>query len=73
MRTVRPPGPDGPQRGDRDRLLADLSGKVTDGSAFWPGRSADHREKGFALVQKSSNFETRSVVSPHANATVYAL
>jgi hypothetical protein len=29
--------------------------------------------EGFALVQKNSNFETRSVVSPHANATVYAL
>jgi hypothetical protein len=31
------------------------------------------RPKGFALVQKNSNSETRSVVSPHANATIYAL
>jgi hypothetical protein len=30
-------------------------------------------KKDFALVQNNSNFETRSVVSPHANATVYAL
>jgi hypothetical protein len=73
MRTVRPPGPDGPPKGDRDRRPADLCSRVADGSAIWPGRSADHREKYFALGQKNSNFETHSVVSPHAHATVYAL
>jgi hypothetical protein len=30
-------------------------------------------KKYFALVQKNSNFETHSVVSPHAHVTVYAL
>jgi hypothetical protein len=60
-------------KGDRDRLRAGFSSKVADGLAFWPGRSADHRENVFALVQKNLYFETRSVVSPHANATIYAL
>ena len=59
--------------GDIDRLPADLSSRVADDPAFWLERSTDHREKGFALVQKNSNFETRSVVSPDANGTVYAL
>jgi hypothetical protein len=45
----------------------------------WPlrqshGRSAVLREKKyFALIQKNSNFETRSAISPHAHVTVYAL
>ena len=60
-------------KGDRDRAPADLSGRVADSPTFWPRRSADHRDDVFALVQKNLYFETRSVVSPHANATVYAL
>jgi hypothetical protein len=59
---------DGSPWGDRDRQPADLSGRVADGLAFWP-----KEKKYFALVQKNSNFETRSVVSPHANAIIYAL
>jgi hypothetical protein len=73
MRTVRPPGPDGSPKEDRDRRSADLPGRVTDCPAFWPGRSADHREKDCVLVQQNSNFETCSVVSSHAHATVHAL
>jgi hypothetical protein len=74
MRTVRPPGPDGSPKGDRDRQPADLSGRVADGPTIWPGWSAVLRgKKYFALVQKNSNFETCSSVSPHAHATVYAL
>jgi hypothetical protein len=30
-------------QGDRDRALADFSGRVADGPASWPGRSTDHR------------------------------
>jgi hypothetical protein len=60
-------------KGDRDRLPAGFSGRVADGPTFWPGRSAGHRENVFALVQKNLYFETRNAVSPHANATIYAL
>jgi hypothetical protein len=67
MRTVRLPGPDGPLEGGRDRRLADLSGRVMDGPTIWPGRSAVLRGKSFALIHKNFNFETRSVVSPHAH------
>jgi hypothetical protein len=66
MRTVRPPGSDDPPRGDRDRRPADLSSRVTDGPSTT-------ETEGFALVQKNSNFETRSTVIPHENAIVYAL
>jgi hypothetical protein len=65
--------PEQSAKGDRDRAPADLSGRVADSLTFWPGWSADHRDDVFALVQKYLYFETRSVVSPHANATVYAL
>jgi hypothetical protein len=60
-------------KGDRDRAPSNFSGRVTDGPAFWPRRSADHRDDIFVLVQKNLYFETRSDVSPDANATVYAL
>jgi hypothetical protein len=68
MRAVWPPGPDGPPRGDRDRRPADLSSRVAG-----PDDLPTIETKGFALVQKNSNFETRSAVSPHANTTVYTL
>jgi hypothetical protein len=67
MRTVRPTGSDGLPKGDRDRRLADLFGRVTDGPP------SSEKKKYFALIQKNSNFETRSAISPHAHVTVYAL
>jgi hypothetical protein len=60
-------------KGDRDMAPADFSGRVADGPASWSGRSADHRVDIFALFQKILYFKKRSVASPHANATVYAL
>jgi hypothetical protein len=45
-------------KGDIDRAPTDFSGRVAYGPAFWLGRSADHREDVFALVQKNLNFET---------------
>jgi hypothetical protein len=75
MRTVQPPGPDGPRRITDTGARADFAGRVTDGLASWPGRSANHRVKRFyfARLQKTLYFEKLSVVSPHANATIYAL
>jgi hypothetical protein len=66
MRTVRPPGLDGPPERDRDRRPADLSGRVADGPP-------SIEKTDFALVQKNPNFETCSVVSPHAHGVVYTL
>jgi hypothetical protein len=74
MRTVRPPDSDGSRREtETRRQQTSLAGRVVDGPVFWPRRSADHRDDIFVLVQKNLYFETRSVVSPYANATVYAL
>jgi hypothetical protein len=56
MRTVRPPGPDGPPKGDIDRRLADLSGRVANGPAIWPGRSTDHIDKIFCASSKEFLF-----------------
>jgi hypothetical protein len=36
------------------------------------GPSSSEKER-FVLIHKNFNFETRSVVSPHAHVTVYAL
>jgi hypothetical protein len=60
-------------KADRGRAPADFSGRVADGPTIWPRWSTDHRDDIIALVQKNLYFETQSVVSPHANANVYAL
>jgi hypothetical protein len=75
MRTIRPLGPDGPRGETETSAPVDFSGRVTHDPASSPRQSADHRVKSFyiALLQKTLYFEKRSVVSPHANATVYAL
>jgi hypothetical protein len=75
MRTVRHPSPDDPRRETKTGAPVDFSGRVANSSASWPERSANHRVKRFyfAFFQKTLYFEKRSVVSPHANATVYAI
>jgi hypothetical protein len=75
MQTVRPPSPNGPCRETETGAPADFSGRVTNGPASWLRRSADHRVKTFyfVLLQNTLCFEKRSVVSHHANVTVYAL
>jgi hypothetical protein len=60
-------------KGHKDRGPANFSGRVADGPACWLGRSTDHRVHIFVLFRKNFYFENQSVVSPHANATVYAL
>jgi hypothetical protein len=60
-------------KGDRDKALADFSGRVTDELASWLGRSTNHRVDIFALFQKILYFKKRSAVSPHVNATVYII
>jgi hypothetical protein len=54
MQTVQPPGPDGPQKGDRDRRPADLSGRVAGDPVFWPEQYTDHRENRFCASSKES-------------------
>ena len=70
---IQPPGPDGPCRETKTGALVYFSGRVADILASWPGRSTDHRVFYFALLQKILYLKKWSVVSPHGNATVYAL
>jgi hypothetical protein len=60
-------------KGDRDKALADFSGRVTDELASWLGRSTNHRVDIFALFQKILYFKKQSAVSPHVNAIVYII
>jgi hypothetical protein len=73
MRTVRPPGPDGRRR----ETEIDCQQTSLAVSRMVPPVGSDSplttEKKGFPLVQKDLYFETRSAISPHANATVYAL
>jgi hypothetical protein len=72
MRTVRPPGSNGPRRetetGRQQTSLAE-SRMVRPPGPDGPSTT----ELIFCAFQKILYFEKRSVVSPHANATVYAL
>jgi hypothetical protein len=52
-------------KGDRDKAPADFSGRVAEGPPT--------TELKFWLFQKILYFKKRSVVIPHANATIYAL
>jgi hypothetical protein len=60
---------EGRQRQGANRLLWQSRGR----SSLLPGRSTDHRVDIFTLFWKNLHFENQSDVSPHANATVYAL
>jgi hypothetical protein len=72
MRTVRPPGLDDPWREiETDRQQTSLAESQT---VRPPGPDGPWtRELIFLRFSKDLCFEKRSVVSPHANATVYAL
>jgi hypothetical protein len=70
---VWPPGPDGPRTKTEIDCQQTSPAESRTVRPSGPDDPPTTEKKDFALDQKNLYFETRSAVSPHANATVYAL